>query len=102
MRKLLFWLVVVVVLQTGDLVTTHIAGIEREANPIAVWAWTKYGLQSLVAGKALTILFFAGLWVLHGRYPPTPRKAFRVAQVIVTLLPLVAICLWNSYWLLVY
>lgn len=42
-----------------DLLTTHIGGIQNEANPIGQLLIARYGFLGLVAGKALILGWFA-------------------------------------------
>lgn len=104
MRKepLPYWLAVYLALQAGDLVTTWLAGISCEGNPYMVRLWTHCGFWALVVGKTLLVPMMAFLWHLIGTMPLSScvHKMFRAILAGEALVPMVAVVLWNSYWLL--
>ncbi len=94
------WTLIIAVLQSGDLLTTWLAGIEREANPLAVWAWGMYGFPSLIAIKMLTLCVYVAWWkALDSIYPMWAAK-WRLAVTILVIVSLVAVCCWNTYLLI--
>lgn len=104
-RYSLLWLSAMAALQVIDMVTTYTAG------PLVAWMWSRYGFWPFVVAKLLLLPFFAISWYTLDTLAHHPAcrfdsarasRVFRTILVFEALVPMTIVCVWNTYWLLIW
>lgn len=63
-------MVLFVLLQVGDLVTSVLGGVQYETNPFAAMVWIRYGFGMVVLGKSFCCVFtYLVARLIHRVYP---------------------------------
>jgi len=91
------WITVSLLLGLADVITTMIAGVENELNPVVIYYLARYGPGAFVVVKLSCTALFMLVWRLLEAFPA--RRIYQVATVIVTVLPMTAVIMNNLYWL---
>jgi len=95
------WIVLLTLLQLGDIITTLIGGIKMEANPCMLWLWANLGFWALVVVKVIAIGLFIVVWGFLSLMPKVWLKTlFHTALVIECMVPLTVVVMWNLWCLL--
>jgi len=93
------WITVGLLLGLADIVTTVIAGVEHELNPLVVYYLTRHGPGAFVAVKLSCMAVFMLAWRLFEAFPQPAKRIFQAIIVVVTVVPMTAVIVNNLYWL---
>lgn len=95
-----WWIVAGLLFGAADVVTTLIAGIENELNPIVIYYLVHWGAGAFVAVKLADTALFMLVWRLFEAFPPPALRFFQALAVVVTMGLQAVVVASNLYFLL--